>query len=42
MSKAHLVITAIEIEGPTIAEVMDAYGVSKSWIYELANHRPHP
>jgi transposase InsO family protein len=35
VSKARLVITAIEIEGRTVAEVIAAYGVSKSWIYEL-------
>src|SRR3546814_10414205 len=35
MSKARLVITAIEIEGRTVAEVAGAYGVSRSWIYEL-------
>ena len=35
MSKARLVITAIEIEGRPIAEVIAAYGVSKSWTYEL-------
>ncbi|MFC7492645.1 MULTISPECIES: IS481 family transposase [unclassified Nocardioides] len=35
MSKARLVITAIEVEGRTVAEVIAAYGVSKSWIYEL-------
>jgi transposase InsO family protein len=35
MSKARLVITAIVIEGRTVAEVIAAYGVSKSWTYEL-------
>jgi len=35
VSKARLVITAIEIEGRTVAEVTAAYGVSRSWIYEL-------
>lgn len=35
MSKARLVITAIEIEGRSVAEVFEAYGVSKSWTYEL-------
>jgi transposase len=35
MSKARLVITAIEIEGRPVAEVIEAYGVSKSWTYEL-------
>jgi transposase len=35
MSKARLVITAIEVEGRTPAEVSAAYGVSRSWLYEL-------
>jgi transposase InsO family protein len=35
MSKARLVITAIELEGRTVADVVAAYGVSKSWVYEL-------
>jgi transposase len=35
MSRARLVITAIEIEGRTVAEVLAAYGVSRSWTYEL-------
>jgi transposase InsO family protein len=35
MSKARLVITAIEIEGRTVAEVVAAYDVSRSWVYEL-------
>src|SRR3954454_23522263 len=35
MSKARLVITAIEVEGRTPAEVTAAYGVSRSWLYEL-------
>jgi transposase InsO family protein len=35
VSKARLVITAIEIEGRAVAEVIAAYGVSKSWTYEL-------
>ena len=40
MSKARLVITAIEVEGRTPAEVIAAYGVSRSWLYELlARHR---
>jgi transposase InsO family protein len=34
-SKARLVITAIEVEGRTPAEVCTAYGVSRSWLYEL-------
>jgi transposase len=35
MSKARLVITAIEVEGRTPAEVIAAYAVSRSWLYEL-------
>jgi transposase len=35
MSKARLVITAIEAEGRSPAEVCAAYGVSRSWVYEL-------
>ena len=35
MSKARLVITAIEVEGRSPAEVVVAYGVSRSWVYEL-------
>ena len=35
MSKARLVITAIEIEGRTVADVVASYGVSRSWVYEL-------
>ena len=35
MSKARLVITAIELEGRSVAEVIAAYGVSRSWIYAL-------
>ncbi len=35
MSKARLVITAIEVEGRDVAEVIKAYGVSRSWTYEL-------
>ena len=35
MSKTRLVITAIELEGRTVAEVSASYGVSRSWIYEL-------
>jgi transposase InsO family protein len=34
-SKARLVITAIEVEGRSPAEVCAAYGVSRSWVYEL-------
>ena len=35
MSKARLVITAIEVEGRSAAEVVAAYGISRSWLYEL-------
>jgi transposase InsO family protein len=35
VSKARLIITAIEIEGRSVAEVVAAYGVSRSWTYEL-------
>jgi transposase InsO family protein len=35
MSKARLVITAITLENRTVAEVVDGYGVSRSWVYEL-------
>ncbi|WP_235734835.1 DDE-type integrase/transposase/recombinase [Nocardioides alcanivorans] len=40
MSKARLVITAVTVEKRPVAEVAAAYGVSRSWIYELlARHR---
>ena len=35
MSKARLVITAVVLEKRPIPEVVAAYGVSRSWIYEL-------
>lgn len=35
MSKARLVITAVEVEGRTVTEVAQTYAVSRSWIYEL-------
>ena len=35
MSKARLVITAVIIEKRRVAEVAAAYGVSRSWLYEL-------
>lgn len=35
MSKARLVITAVIIEKRTVTEVAAAYGVSRSWLYEL-------
>ena len=39
MSKARLVITAIEVEGRTAAEVISEYGISRSWLYELLARR---
>ena len=35
MSKARLVITAIELEGRSVTDVAASYDVSRSWIYEL-------
>lgn len=35
MSKARLVITAVVVEGRTVSEAAAAYGVSRSWAYEL-------
>lgn len=35
MLKARLVITAITVENRPVAEVVAAYGVSRSWLYEL-------
>jgi transposase InsO family protein len=35
MSKARLVITAVTVEKRPVAEVVAAYGVSRSWLYEL-------
>jgi transposase InsO family protein len=35
VSKARLVITAVEFEGRPVHEVAAEYGVSKSWLYEL-------
>jgi transposase InsO family protein len=35
VSKARLVITAVLVEGRSIREVSAAYGVARSWIYEL-------
>ena len=35
MSKARLVITAVVLEGRAVSEVVKAYGVSRSWVYEL-------
>jgi transposase InsO family protein len=39
VSKARLVITAIEVEGRTAAEVVAEYGISRSWLYELLARR---
>jgi len=33
--KARLVITAVLVEGRPVGEVSTAYGVARSWIYEL-------
>jgi transposase InsO family protein len=35
VSKARLVITAVVVEGRRPAEVAAAYGVSRSWVYDL-------
>ena len=35
MSKARLVITAVTVENRPVTEVVEAYGVSRSWVYEL-------
>jgi len=35
MSKARLVITAVVMEKRPVDEVVEAYGVSRSWLYEL-------
>jgi transposase InsO family protein len=35
VSKARLVITAVVVEGRPVSEVVTAYGVSRSWVYEL-------
>jgi len=37
VSKARLVITAVVIEGRKPAEVAAAYGVARSWVYELVD-----
>jgi hypothetical protein len=40
VSKARLVITAVVVVGRRPGEVARAYGVSRSWVYELlARHR---
>ena len=41
MSKARLVITAVIIEKRSVAEVASAYGVSRSWLYELLARYRH-
>ena len=35
MSKARLVITAVTVEKRPVTDVAGAYGVARSWIYEL-------
>src|SRR5271155_4476387 len=35
MSKARLVITAVTVEKRPVSEVAEAYGVARSWVYEL-------
>ena len=35
MSKARLVITAVTVENRPVSEVARAYGVARSWVYEL-------
>jgi transposase InsO family protein len=35
MSKARLVITAVTVEKRPVSEVAQAYGVARSWVYEL-------
>jgi len=35
VSKARLVITAVVVEGRPVREVSAAYGVARSWVYEL-------
>jgi transposase InsO family protein len=35
VSKARLVITAVVLEGRSVAQVCAQYGVSRSWLYEL-------
>lgn len=35
MSKARLVITAVTVQGRSVAQVARDYGLSRSWIYEL-------
>jgi transposase len=35
VSKVRLVITAVVVEGRPVREVSAAYGLARSWIYEL-------
>lgn len=35
MSKARLVITAVVLEGRPVGEVVEQYGISRSWLFEL-------
>ena len=35
MSTARLVITAVTLEGVSVAEASRRYGVHRSWIYKL-------
>ena len=35
MSRARLVITAVVVEGRSVAEVAATYGVARSWLYKL-------
>jgi transposase InsO family protein len=35
VSKSRLVIAAVVLEGRAVSEVVTAYGVSRSWVYEL-------
>jgi transposase InsO family protein len=37
VSKARLVITAVLVESRSVREVSAAYGVARSWVYELLN-----
>ena len=42
MSKARLSIPAVTVEERSVAEASGAYGVSRSWIYELLAALPQP
>jgi len=37
MSKARLIVTAVMVEGRSPSEVARAYGVARSWVYELVD-----